>query len=377
LALCNELQVGDDDPLVGLDQLPVTKRERIDTILKMDERHTLVRNLESENSVRKEAADDSLSDLLAYSEKLFPVNGQGRSPKISPDRPILDASSGISAGRDGLLAILDALGGISAGTDDLPVDNAQVVLSRNGHSLQCSPQVTETEQIDKMLKTDENHRLTRKLEAENPVQREAGEENVSDLLACSEKLFPVSGERRPSKILPDGTICDASGGIVTGRDGLPVTKDEVVLSPSGGFLLCSAGYLVLRHELQVGNDGRLLGPDDLPVTEVEQTDKILKTDDLLLNCKGFPVISKDGLLVLKISIMQVGGLSIPLDDLTIESDETFHGPDGALILGDDGLVLTKGDVLMRHDEKPLLTLEGKPILQYDMFSSSNSNCRDS
>merc|ERR1712007_386944 len=102
--------------------------------------------------------------------------------------------------------------------------------------------VTERVQTDKMLKTDENHRLTRNLEAENLVQKKAAEENVSDLLACSEKLFPVSGQRRPSKISPDGTICDASGDIVPGRDGLPVTKDEVVLSPSGGFLLCSAGY---------------------------------------------------------------------------------------------------------------------------------------
>jgi len=237
--------------------------------------------------------------------------------------------------------------------------------------------VTEREQADKMLKTDENHRLTSRLEAENLVHTEAAEENVSDLLPCSEKLFPVSGQRRPSKISPDGTICDASGVIVTGRDGLPVTKDEVVLNPSGGFLLCSTGHLVLRDELKVGDGGRLLGPDHLPVTEVQQTDKILKTDDLLLDCKGIPVLSKDGLLILKTSIMQVGGISIPLDELTIESDETFHGPDGALILGDDGLVLTKGDVLMRHDEKPVLTLEGKPILQYDLCSSSNSNCGDS
>jgi len=119
--------------------------------------------------------------------------------------------------------------------------------------------------------------------------------------------------------------------------------------------------------LQVGGDGLLLGPDDLPVIEMQQTDKILKTNDLLLNCNSIPVISKDGLLVLKTSIMQVGGISVPLDDLTISSDGVFHGPDGSLIVGDDGLVLTEGDVLMRHDGKPLLTLEGKPILQCDVF----------
>jgi len=30
--------------------------------------------------------------------------------------------------------------------------------------------------------------------------------------------------------------------------------------------------------------GLLRGPDDLPVMEMQQTDKMLKTDDLLLNC---------------------------------------------------------------------------------------------
>merc|ERR1712137_1438078 len=141
---------------------------------------------------------------------------------------------------------------------------------------------------------------TRKLVAENLVQKEAVEESLGDLFACSDKLFPASVQRGPSTILPDGTICDASGGIVTGRDGMPV-------------------------------------------------------------------ISNDGLLVLKTSIMQVGGMSISLNDLTIESDGAFHGPNGALIVGDDGLVLTRGDVLMRHDDKPLLTSEGKPILHYDLF----------
>merc|ERR550537_837962 len=90
---------------------------------------------------------------------------------------------------------------------------------------------------------------------------------------------------------------------------------------------------------------------------------------LMICCSTATVflISKDGLLVLKTSIMQVGGISVPLDDLTISSDGVFHGPDGSLIVGDDGLVLTEGDVLMRHDGKPLLTLEGKPILQCDVF----------
>merc|ERR1712206_5228 len=142
-------------------------------------------------------------------------------------------------------------------------------------------------------------------------------------------------------------------------------KDEVVLSPSCGFLLCSTGHLVLRDELQVGVDGLLLGPDHLPVTELQQTDKILKTDGLLLNYNGIPVISKDGLSTT--SIMKVGVISIPLDDLTISSDGAFHGAGGALIVGEDGLMLTKDDVLMRPDEKPLLTLEGKPILQCDLF----------
>jgi len=228
-------------------------------------------------------------------------------------------------------------------------------------------QLKQRERTDKTLKTGDNHVLMRNLESESCFQKEVAEENVSDVSTCSQKQFPVCGQRKPYKISPDGTINDDSGDIVTGRDGLPVTKDEVVLSPSGGFLLCSAGHLVLRDELQVGADGLLLGPDDLPVMEMQQTDKILKTDDLLLDCNRFPVISMDGLLVLKTSIMQVGGISIPLDDVTISNDGVFHGSDGALIVGDDGLVLTEGDVLMRHDAKPLLTLEGKPILQCDLF----------
>merc|ERR1712007_341357 len=103
---------------------------------------------------------------------------------------------------------------------------------------------------------------------------------------CSEKLFPVSGQSRPSAVSPDMTILDPSGGVVLGRDGLPVTKGEVVLSPNGDFLLCSAGHLILHNDLQVGDDGSLLGPDQLPVTEMRQN-RTFKADDLLLNCEGF------------------------------------------------------------------------------------------
>merc|ERR1712137_260986 len=176
---------------------------------------------------------EDLSDLLAYSEELVPLSGQGKPSKISPDGLVLDASSGTRVCRDGLpvtkavaekdfsniLAILDALGGISAGTDDMPVTNAEVVLSRNGSSLlqvgdadrllgSDQLPVTEKEQTDKMLKTDENHRFTRKLEAENFVQEKVAEEKVSGLSACSDALFPVSGQRKPSKkISAKGTIC--------------------------------------------------------------------------------------------------------------------------------------------------------------------------
>jgi len=160
-----------------------------------------------------------------------------------------------------------------------------------------------------------------------------------------------------------------------GRDGLPVYEGEAVLSPNGDFLLCSAGHPILFNDLQVGCDGRLLGPDQLPVTEMRQKDKTFMADDLLLSCEGVPVISKDGTLVSKTDVMHVGGMSIPLRDVTIQSDGTLCGPDCKEILGEDGFALTRGEVLMTDNEKPLLTFEGKPILQQDlMFSDMDVLC---
>jgi len=80
-------------------------------------------------------------------------------------------------------------------------------------------------------------------------------------------------------------------------------------------------------------------------------------------------------LVRKTDVMHVGHISIPLDDVAIQSDGIFHDSDGKEILGDDGFALVKGEVLMRHDGKPLLTVEGKPILQHDLyFSNANMLC---
>lgn len=225
------------DIFASKDDLPVNKGGV------MDKHHTLGRVLESENTVRKQTVEENLSDLLTCSEKLFPVDGRGKPSKISPDKLILDASGGTCVGRNGLpvtstlaekdlgniLSILDALGGTTAGIEGLPVTNSEEVLSRNDHSLQCSPwtlglldelqvvdddqsllsdqlHVTEKEQTATMSKAD-NHRLMRKLESENLVQKEAAEENMSDVLVCSGELFPVGGQRRPLKISSGGTVC--------------------------------------------------------------------------------------------------------------------------------------------------------------------------
>jgi len=113
----------------------------------------------------------------------------------------------------------------------------------------------------------------------------------------------------------------------------------------------------------------------LPVRDMRQPGKILKTDDLLLGSKGIPVLSKNNTLNHKTEVMHVGYVSIPLDDVTIQSDGTFHDEYGKEILGDDGFALVKGEVLMRHDGKPLLTFDGRPILQHDLkFSNTDMLC---
>jgi len=204
---------------------------------------------------------------------------------------------------------------------------------------------------------DKNHRLLLKW----------GNEKVS-----REEFVQKKG---PSEIQSDMTISDGIGDIIMGRDGLPVTKGEVALGPNGDFLLDSDGRMILIDELQVGDDGTLLAPNQLPVTEMRQKGEALKTSSLMLNCRGFPVFSKDGMLVYKNDVMQVGHVSVPRRDVTIASDDTLCGPDGQAILGEDGYVLTKGEVLMGHDDKPLLTSEGKPIMQHDlMFSGEGALC---
>jgi len=149
----------------------------------------------------------------------------------------------------------------------------------------------------------------------------------------------------------------------------------VALGPNGDFLLDSDGRMILINELHVGDDGTLLAPDQLPVTEMRQKGETLKTNSLMLNCRGFPVFSKDGMLVYKTDVMHVGHISVPRRDVTIARDDTLCGPDGRAILGEDGFVLTKAEVLIGHDNKPLLTSEGKPIMQHDLtFSKDDVLC---
>jgi len=256
--------------------------------------------------------------------------------------------------------------GILIGPDDT------IVFDEDGHPFKKKELCVA---VDGKPALDGNHRLIKKLEYKKVVRKEIVERKGDDLVTRSEKLFPASDQSRPSEVLQDMTILDVGGSVVLGRDGLPVTRDEVVLSPNGDFLLSSTGHLVLFSELQVGDGGRLLGFDQLPVTDVWQKHKILKADDLLLSCEGVPVVSTDGMLVSKTDVMHVGPISIPLRDVTIQNDGTFHGPDGKEILGEDGFVLTKGEVLMGGDDKPLVTSEGKPIMQHDLvFSNTNILC---
>lgn len=77
---------------------------------------------------------------------------------------------------DTLLAILDAPVDISAGRDGVPVTKGRV--------------------------TDEHHMLAKEMRSENIARKEVAEENLGDLLACSEKLLPGSGQGRPPKISP-------------------------------------------------------------------------------------------------------------------------------------------------------------------------------
>merc|ERR1712007_1174 len=138
------------------------------------------------------------------------------------------------------------------------------------------------------------------MNSNNIVRNEVAEENLSDLLACSEKLLPVRGQARPPKIATDSagrgglpfthalaekdlsnilSVLDDICGISKGTDDLPVTNPEEVLSSNDHSLQCSPWTLGLLDELQVGDDNRLLGGDQLHVTEREQTDKMLKADD--------------------------------------------------------------------------------------------------
>jgi len=73
-----------------------------------------------------------------------------------------------------ILAIMDAPVDIFAGKDGLPVTKGEV--------------------------RDEHRMLARDLESESYVRKEVAEDNFGDLWACSEKLFSVGGQGRPSKI---------------------------------------------------------------------------------------------------------------------------------------------------------------------------------
>jgi len=75
---------------------------------------------------------------------------------------------------DNILAIMDAPVDIFAGKDGLPVTKGEV--------------------------RDEHRMLARDLESESYVRKEVAEDNFGDLWACSEKLFSVGGQGRPSKI---------------------------------------------------------------------------------------------------------------------------------------------------------------------------------
>jgi len=150
-----------------------------------EEHHGLAKKLEHGQVVRKEAVEEKVNDLLVCSEKLFPVSGQERH-RVS----------------------LDGSGCILAGRDCLPVTKGGVD------------------------RTEEHHRLTRKLEHEQVVRKEAAGEKVNDLLVCSEKLLPVSGQGRPLGMSPDRTFLDASGSFVSSSNSLPVSKDEVILGAS-------------------------------------------------------------------------------------------------------------------------------------------------
>jgi len=191
----SELSFADCGVLVGPGSMmifdedghPFTKRKlciAADGKPALDEHHKL-QKLEYEKVAQKEGPEKKVPNKPSCSKKLFSVNVQER------HRASLDGSGGIFSGRDGLPVAKDEVG-----------------------------------------RTDEHHRLARKLEYDQIVQKEAAEEKVNDLLACSEKLFPVSGEGRPSKISPDRAFFDASGGLVSSRNRLPVTKDEVISGPS-------------------------------------------------------------------------------------------------------------------------------------------------
>lgn len=180
-----------------------------------------------------------------------------------------------------------------------------------------------------------------------------------------------SHQRNPAIFSEDVTVWDDAGEIVLGRDGLPVMKGEIVLAGDGDLLSASDGHVVLINELHVGKDGTLLGPDKLPVKGMRRKN-VVTTDGLLLDLNGLPVLSTQGCLVKETDMMFLGHHDLPRQDVIVQRDGTLHTPDGEEILGEDGLVLTRGEVLMGDDDKPVLTPEGKPIMQHDMkFSNSD------
>merc|ERR1712137_1161515 len=191
----SDLSFRDCGVLIGPDSMmifdedghPFTKRKlcmAADGKPALDE-HRRLQKLEYQKVVHREVPDKKVTKKPSCSKKLIPVSGQERH-----------------------MASSDRSGHIFSGRDCLPVTKGEVD------------------------RTDEHHRLTRKLEYEEVVRKEVAEEKVNDLLVCSEKLFPISGQVRPSNISPDWAFFDASGNSGSSRNDWPVTKDEVILGPS-------------------------------------------------------------------------------------------------------------------------------------------------
>lgn len=81
----------------------------------------------------------------------------------------------------------------------------------------------------------------------------------TDVQVSSNRLRPAT------EFSPGMVILDDSGGMVLGRDSLPITRDEVALDFDGDFILSHDGHVVLKNELKFRDDGALIGPDGFPI----------------------------------------------------------------------------------------------------------------